>query len=159
MAASGEKLSICSGDMTGSDNPQSLVMPAPRTVTANFVAIPRFSVGLRTSGTLTKGEANATYAIVIADESLTATSGEVTVAETLPAGMSFVSMAGTGWTCEWRGHSCSRSDSLKGGASYPPITVTVNVAANAGAPLVNSVTVSGGGAATMTGMQLVEIEN
>jgi hypothetical protein len=40
-----------------------------------------------------------------------------------------------------------RSDALLGGASYPPIFVTVNAAANAGTPLVNSVSVSGGGAA------------
>jgi hypothetical protein len=43
---------------------------------------------------------------------------------------------------------CSRSDSLAGGASYPPIIVTVNVAANAVSPQVNQASVSGGGSAT-----------
>ena len=50
--------------------------------------------------------------------------------------MTLVSMAGTGWTCPGTAaNNCTRSDVLNGGASYPPITVTVNVAANAGTPL------------------------
>ncbi len=70
----------------------------------------------------------------------------MTVTESLPAGMTMVSMAGTGWTCPSNGVTCSRADSLATGGSYPPITVTVNVAANATSPQLNSVTVSGGGA-------------
>jgi hypothetical protein len=40
---------------------------------------------------------------------------------------------------------------LAGGYSYPAIAVTVNVAANAASPQVNSVSVSGGGSATESG--------
>ena len=41
-------------------------------------------------------------------------------------------MSGPGWTCDTRRHvSCTRSDALATGASYPAITLTVNVAANA----------------------------
>ena len=47
-------------------------------------------------------------------------------------------MAGTGWTCT--DNSCTRGDALAGGASYPPITVTVEVAANATSPQLNVVT-------------------
>ena len=43
------------------------------------------------------------------------------------------------------GTSCSRSDSLAPGSSYPPITLTVKVAANAPASITNTVRVSGGG--------------
>ena len=60
--------------------------------------------------------------------------------------MTLVSMAGTGWTCPGTAaNNCTRSDVLNGGASYSPITVTVNVAANAGTPLSNVVSVTGGG--------------
>jgi hypothetical protein len=63
--------------------------------------------------------------------------------------MTLVAMAGTGWTCPGTAaNNCTRSDSLSGGASYPAITVTVNVAANATSPQVNSVSVSGGGSVT-----------
>ena len=51
-------------------------------------------------------------------------------------------MSGTGWTCP--SNSCTRSDGLNPGFSYPEITVTVNVPANAPSQVTNQVTVSGG---------------
>jgi len=63
----------------------------------------------------------------------------------VPAGLTLVSIAGTGWTCPAGGNTCTRADALASGASYPAITVTVNVAANASSPQVNAVSVSGGG--------------
>jgi large repetitive protein len=69
----------------------------------------------------------------------------VTVAETVPSGLTLVSMAGTGWACS--GNSCARSDLLNGGASYPAITATVNVASNAPVQVTNQVSMSGGGSA------------
>src|SRR6185295_16973676 len=74
------------------------------------------------------------------------TTGAVTVLDTLPAGLILTSMAGSGWTCA--SNFCSRSDPLPGGSSYPPITVAVNISPSASSPQNNSVTVSGGGAAS-----------
>ena len=54
-------------------------------------------------------------------------------------------MAGTGWNCPAGGSVCTRGDVLLPGASYPPITVTVNVASNASYMVTNAVTVTGGG--------------
>jgi hypothetical protein len=65
------------------------------------------------------------------------------VTEVVPAGLTFVSMAGTGWTCAEQ--SCTRTDSLGGGDSYQAITFTVNVASNAPSSVTNQVVVSGGG--------------
>src|SRR5262249_367561 len=65
-------------------------------------------------------------------------------------GLILVSMNGSGWTCG--GPTCTRTDTLAGGSSYPPITVTVDVNATAVSPQVNTVTVSGGGSATATAM-------
>ncbi len=73
------------------------------------------------------------------------TTGLVTVTETAPAGLTLVSLAGTGWTCA--APTCTRSDVLAKGASFPAITVTVNVSATATSPQVNAVAVSGGGSA------------
>ena len=42
-------------------------------------------------------------------------------------------------------HICTRSDALAGGASYPVITVTVNVDSSAAGSVTNSASVSGGG--------------
>src|SRR5207249_2456629 len=55
------------------------------------------------------------------------------------------SMSGTGWTCPAGGTSCNRSTALAPSTSYAPITLTVNVAANAAATVTNTVTVGGGG--------------
>jgi len=76
------------------------------------------------------------------------TSGTVTVADTLPSGLTLVSMTGPGWTCS--GATCTRGDSLIAGATYSPISLVVNVAYNAGGSLISEVTVSGGGAATVS---------
>src|SRR5205823_4334978 len=62
------------------------------------------------------------------------------------AGMTLSSMSGTGWTCTT--NSCNRSDQLASGASYPAITVVVNVSSSAAASVTNSATVSGGGDAS-----------
>jgi hypothetical protein len=43
-----------------------------------------------------------------------------------------------------------RNDSLAGGTACAAIAVTVNIAATANSPLVNTVSVWGGGAATAT---------
>jgi hypothetical protein len=70
------------------------------------------------------------------------TSGTVTVTGTTPVGLTLVSMAGSGWGCS--GNTCTRADVLNAGASYPFITVTVNVAASAPSAVTNQVAVTGG---------------
>jgi sugar lactone lactonase YvrE len=89
------------------------------------------------------------YSVVVSDAVGTApTSGTVTVTETAPAGLTLISMSGSGWTCS--GNTCTRVDVLNPGASYPTITVTVNVAVDAPSQVTNEVTVSGGGSPTIT---------
>ncbi len=98
------------------------------------------------SGSFPPGQQNSAYLVTVTNANGAGpTNGTVTVIENLPSGLQLVSMSGSGWTCS--GASCSRDDSLNGGAGYPPITVLVNVAANAVSPQVNAVSVSGGGSA------------
>ena len=111
-------------------------------------ASPVLSVTAVVAGNFIQGQTGAAYSVTVSNRAGTGTSsGLVTVTETVPAGMTLVSMAGTGWTCPAGGTACTRSDALSGGASYPAIRVTVNVAANATSPQVNAVSVSGGGSA------------
>jgi uncharacterized repeat protein (TIGR01451 family) len=96
------------------------------------------------AGNFTQGQQGAIYTATVTNQAgAGTTSGTVTVTETVPAGLALVSMAGTGWICG--GGTCTRADVLNAGASYPPITVIVNVAPNAPSQLTNQVTVSGGG--------------
>ena len=96
-------------------------------------------------GNFTQGQAGATYSITATNSGNAATSGTVTVVDTLPAGLSATAISGTGWACVLGTLTCTRNDALGAGASYPVITVTVTVANNAPASVTNSVSVSGGG--------------
>lgn len=105
---------------------------------------PRLGITKTHAGNFTRGQNNATYTVTVmnAPTATGHTVGTVTVADTIPAGLTLVSMAGTGWTCST--NSCSRGDVLGAGKSYPAITVTVNVSPTAPSSVANKVTVSGG---------------
>src|SRR5262249_44230721 len=89
-----------------------------------------------------------TYTITISNAGLSPTSGTVTVTDTLPTGLTFPAL-GTinGWSCTntTGTATCTRSDALASGASYPALVLTVNVAANAPGKVTNAASVSGGG--------------
>jgi len=97
------------------------------------------------TGNFTQGDPAQTYTIIVTNLGAGASSGTVTVVDTLPAGLAATAISGTGWTTDLGTLTCTRSDALAASAAYPPITVTVNVAANAPASITNTVTVSGGG--------------
>lgn len=112
-------------------------------------AQPSLSITKTHTGNFTSGQLGATYTVTVSNAvSASPTLGPVTVTDNLPSGFSLVSMTGAGWTCFF--NSCSRSDVLAGGSSYPPITVTVNVGPSASSTSVNNATVSGGGSASAT---------
>ncbi len=98
------------------------------------------------SARFVRGQAGATYSIVVSNASGSGpTGGTVTVTDVVPTGLTLISMAGLGWGCSV--NTCTRADVLSPGSSYPPITVTVNVAPDAPSLVVNQVTVLGGGSA------------
>jgi len=97
------------------------------------------------SGNFFQGQTGATYTLTVNNLGPGPTAGTVTVTDTLPAGLTATSMTGTGWTCTVTTLTCTRTDALASGASYPPITLTLSVAANAAASVTNIATVAGGG--------------
>jgi uncharacterized repeat protein (TIGR01451 family) len=102
------------------------------------------SISKTHTGNFTQGQMGATYTVTVNNNGFALpASGTVSVTETLPTGLSLVSMGGTGWACS--SNTCMHSDILNAGGSYPPITVTVNVAGNSPTLVVNQVSVSGGG--------------
>src|SRR5206468_2806333 len=107
--------------------------------------LPDLTITKSHSGNFTQGQVGATYTITATNSGLAGTSGMVTVTDTLPAGLAATGISGTGWTCVLGTLTCTRSDALAAGASYPAITLTVDVANNAAASVTNSVSVSGGG--------------
>ena len=89
-----------------------------------------------------------TYNVTVTNTGTSPTKGKVTVTDTLPSGLSLVSMAGAGWTCV--GNVCTRTDALVSGGAYPAISVIVNVASDAPTSVVNEVRVTGGTAPSDT---------
>jgi uncharacterized repeat protein (TIGR01451 family) len=124
------------------------------------------------SGDFAQGDASDAYTLTVADApSVGATSGTVTVTDALPAGIPPAELTGAGWTCSLAPPTlpptsssrrnpvtntyepqptCSRSDALAPGASYPPITLNVAVADNAQPSVTNVVAVSGGGSGVVS---------
>ncbi|HEY7291368.1 MAG TPA: putative collagen-binding domain-containing protein [Vicinamibacterales bacterium] len=99
------------------------------------------------AGSFSQGQTGASYTLTVRNSGSTASSGTVTVTDSVPAGLVPTAAAGTGWSsCGINAQTvtCTRSDVLAAQVSYPPLTVTVNVAATAPASVTNSATVSGG---------------
>ena len=113
-------------------------------------------IGSNVPGSLARGQMGAVYSLVVSDAAAAGpTSGPVTVTETLPASLTLVSMSGDGWSCA--ANVCTRSDVLNPGASYAPISVSVNVAVDAAAQVTGQIAVSGGGAPTVSATYVIAI--
>src|SRR5439155_3729837 len=97
------------------------------------------------SASFTQGENGDALTITVRNLGTVASSGTVTVTNTLPSELTATAFSGAGWTTSLAEITATRSDSLGGGSSYPPLTITVNVASNAPAIVTNSASISGGG--------------
>jgi uncharacterized protein YjiK len=107
------------------------------------------------TGVFTAGESGA-YTLTVGNAASAApTSGTVTVTDFTTMGLMLASMSGDGWSCG--ANSCSRSDSLGGGLSYPPIAVAVAVSPAAPPQATNEANVSGGGSGGAGSRDLTEI--
>jgi len=73
------------------------------------------------------GATGLTFTTTVRNNGGTASTGVVTVVETVDSLLSVTALAGTGWSCEVALLSCTRSDSLASGANYPDITMTFDV--------------------------------
>ena len=100
------------------------------------------------TGNFFQGQNPASYSIVVSNiGGLQAIAGSVTVVDTLPAGLTFVSSAGANFTCTAAGKvvTCKNGARINANSIAAAITINVSVAANASTPLVNQATVTGGG--------------
>ncbi|MDQ1612402.1 MAG: hypothetical protein QOG00_2333 [Pyrinomonadaceae bacterium] len=114
---------------------------------------PNLIIAKTHTGNFTRGTTNASYTITVTNSGTAATNGTtVTVTDTVPAGLTPTAPtppAGTvnGWSCVIAGQvvTCTRTDALPAGQSYPVIPITVTVSQTAANSVTNSVAVSGGG--------------
>jgi hypothetical protein len=97
------------------------------------------------NGDFSEGQTGATYTLIATNSGDAPTGGPINVVDTLPGTLTATGISGPGWTCNLQSTSCARSDQLAPGASYPAITLTVDVASMAPPVITNTATVSGGG--------------
>jgi uncharacterized repeat protein (TIGR01451 family) len=121
-----------------------LVLLMAQIVSATSDPAVDLGVTLNHSGTFVAGQTGQ-YTINVSNAAgMEREDNTVTVKDTLPAGFSFASASGTGWSCSAAGQvvTCTHAPMLNAGASFPTLTLTVNVTKNAAASSTNSVTVS-----------------
>jgi uncharacterized repeat protein (TIGR01451 family) len=94
------------------------------------------------TGNFTAGGSGG-YTLTVRNVGNLATSGEIVVTDSLPAGMTFSSGGGTGWSCAGGGQTvtCTRAASLAPNASAT-ISLIVNVSAQASSQLTNTASVA-----------------
>jgi CSLREA domain-containing protein len=122
------------------------------TATASVTVLaPDMTITKTHSGSFLQGQSE-TYTIIVTNSGNAATTAAVTVTDVLPIGLTPTAPSGVvnGWSCNINAQTvtCTRSDVLAAGASYPAITVTVSVADPAPLTVINTATVAGGGEQT-----------
>ena len=133
--------------ITATDTADSSVNGTSGVIAVAAATGPAWTVGITHISTsfsnFSTGQPLAFFTITVSNtQSLFSTSQGVAVSVVSPVA---VTLSGANWNCGTT--SCTRSDSLPGGASYPPITVAVNLTSFTGAQIAEQVTVSGGGLA------------
>jgi uncharacterized repeat protein (TIGR01451 family) len=120
-----------------------LVLLSAEVFAVTNVPIANLALAKSHSGNFSTG-ANGSYTLTVSNAGPSAASGTTTVTDTLPAGFTFVSATGTGWSCSAAAQvvTCANGSGIAVGGSLPAITLVVSVAANAPASLTNTATVS-----------------
>lgn len=119
----------------------------------NVTNPPDLNISKTHSGNFIQGEYGAQYTITVKNIGGAPSNGPVTVVDNLPAGLTatkFEADFGSDWSCTLANLTCTQSDALGVGQTYPPITLTVHVSNNAPSMVTNTATVSGGGDAKTT---------
>ena len=120
------------------------------------VAAPFLYIAKWHSQTFTQGQQGVTASVNVSNDSFALpTSGLVTVKEYLPGGLTLTSMSGPGWTC--LADTCTRSDSLSPGGSYPLITITADIHSDALFSELDYAIASGGGSLAAEGRDTLVI--
>jgi uncharacterized repeat protein (TIGR01451 family) len=130
--------------ITAGAHQYSITYNASSVVLTKVTPTPDLAITKTHSGDFTQGDLARTYTTTVSNVGNAPTAGTVTVTDAAPAGLTITAMGGTGWTCTTL-PSCTRADALAPAASYPVLTVQVNVSISSPSPVNNVATVSGGG--------------
>ncbi len=121
-------------------------VPAATSSAISVITPVLLSVRSSHQGNFMKGIDLADYTLTVTNNGISATTGTVTLTDTLPAGLTFSSHnPADGWSCSIGSSvaTCTRNDALNPGASWT-LDLFVKVSGSAASSMTNQVTVSGG---------------
>ncbi len=110
------------------------------------VVLPQLSLDKTPQGFVVPPQANVFYQLTVNNRATVASKGTLTVTDTLPAGVTFVSASSTGWACAFNAPtlSCTSNLPVAAQSSAAPIDVTLTAPSQPGLVAVPA-QVSGGG--------------
>jgi uncharacterized repeat protein (TIGR01451 family) len=147
-ATSGQSITDLLGATVTAGGVTSTSVSATATDTVNA---PNLALTKSDNGPWTIGQTGSTYTITPKNTGNVATSGIITVTDTLPSNLTANgNPTGTGWTCTGAGTntiSCTSTTAIAAGANGSAITVTVNVASGTptGANAISNIAATYGG--------------
>lgn len=116
-------------------------------LSAEIIAVPNvptsdLDIDIARDGALTVGR-NTSYTLSVRNHGPHSDAGPITVTQTLPTGMSYVSAQGAGWSCSASGQvvNCTSAGPLAVGAVLPALTITARV--NAAGTMATTASVDG----------------
>jgi MSHA biogenesis protein MshQ len=124
---------------------QDMVLLNAEIVAMPNVATDDLAIGMIRTGQAAPG-ASLTYTLTVVNNGPLSETGPVTVSDTLPPGMSYVSAGGAGWSCAVSGQvvTCTNPTPLDKGQSLQPVTVTGTISpTSAYTTYTNTATVKG----------------
>lgn len=140
-------LPLSAGDTSATTLYQSggdLVLLSAEVFSVRNTPVADLSINKFHSGDFTVGQQES-YTLRVNNNGPNDASGAITVTDTLPAGLTFVSGTGTGWSCSAAGQdvTCTHPGPLVNGAALPDLELAVDVAASAAPSVTNTASVTG----------------
>jgi uncharacterized repeat protein (TIGR01451 family) len=114
-----------------------------------IISVADLKVAKTHTGNFARGDVGDVFTIIVSNVGAGSTVGAVTLKDLLPSGLTATAFTGDGWQTDLATLTATRSDVLAPGSSYPALTLTVDVAANAPMLVINRARVSGGGELNM----------
>ena len=102
------------GTVSGGGDPTPNTDDDPTTVKSINLAIDKSH-----SGDFPRGQTGAEYTISVTNNGPDPTNAAVGVTDSLPTGLTATAISGTGWNCTLATLTCTRSDVLAAGDTYP----------------------------------------
>lgn len=135
--ASGQLPVTANANTPGNADPNGALGKTTVTIAPVPVVAPSLSMTVAPQGDFSAGGTGQYQLTTSNAPAAGPTTGPVTATFQVPAGQKITSATGFGWKCDTSGQTvtCTRpgtdADTLQGGQSYPPVTITTTIPANA----------------------------